>query len=104
MQEVDLDSFLDAHSSGAYVVDVRESHEYHRGHVPGAQLMPLGVVPLRLHELPKDQPVYVICASGHRSLTAAQHMSRVGVDARSVRGGTVAWARAGRTLEFGLPE
>ena len=104
MQEVDLDSFHDAHSSGAYVVDVRESHEYHRGHVPGARLMPLGVVPLRVHELPRDEPVYVICASGHRSFTAAEHMSKVGVDARSVRGGTLAWAKAGRPLEFGLPE
>jgi rhodanese-related sulfurtransferase len=100
-QEVELDLFVEEHARGAHVVDVREPHEYQRGHVPGAQLIPLGVVPLRLHELPRDRPVYVICASGHRSLTAARHMARVGVDARSVRGGTHAWASAGRPLARG---
>ncbi len=98
-QEVELELFVEEHARGAHVVDVREPDEYRQGHVPGAQLIPLGVVPLRLHELPRDRPVYVICASGHRSLTAAQQMARVGVDARSVRGGTKAWARSGRPLD-----
>ena len=100
-QEVEIELFTEEHRRGAFVVDVREPSEYHQGHVPGAQLIPLGVVPLRLHELPRDRPVYVICASGHRSLTAAQHMARRGIDARSVRGGKNAWARRGRPLARG---
>lgn len=99
--EVEMDLFLQAHAGGAHVVDVREPHEYHAGHVPGASLIPLGVVPLKVHELPRDRPVYVICASGHRSLTATRHMIRAGIDARSVRGGTIAWARSGGPLERG---
>ncbi len=101
MQEVEIDAFAVAHASGAPVVDVREPHEYRRGHVPGAQLIPLGVVPLRIRDLPKDRPVYVICASGHRSYAAAQGMARAGIDARSVRGGTRAWTKAGRPLSLG---
>jgi rhodanese-related sulfurtransferase len=40
-------------------------------------------------------PVYVICASGNRSLAAADYLIRTGIDARSVAGGTAAWQRAG---------
>jgi rhodanese-related sulfurtransferase len=45
--------------------------------------------------------VYVICASGNRSLTAADRMSRAGIDAYSVAGGTNGWARTGRPLVTG---
>jgi len=101
VQEVEFRAFVAAHEAGAFVVDVREPHEYQRGHVPGAKLVPLGIVPLRLHEFPKDQPVYVICASGYRSYTAAQHMDAAGVDARSVKGGTQMWRQHGRPLATG---
>ncbi|MCX5345948.1 hypothetical protein OG315_40525 [Streptomyces atratus] len=51
--------------------------------------------------LPGDQPVYMICASGDRSGWAAEHLEAPGVDAVSVAGGTVAWARAGHSLDRG---
>lgn len=98
MQEVDLNHFSAAHEAGAFVVDVREPHEYQRGHVPGSVLMPMGHLRSRSGELPRNRPIYVICASGARSLMAAAHLSADGLDARSVAGGVVAWARAGRPL------
>lgn len=101
--EVTLDELEQARAAGAPVIDVRESDEYAEGHVPGAQLMPLGVVPVRAHELPTTEPVYVICGSGGRSYQAAEQMAAAGVDARSVAGGTSAWSRSGRPLETGAP-
>lgn len=101
--EVNLDELDQARASGATVIDVRESEEYAGGHVPGAQLMPLGVVPVRGNELSTHQPVYVICASGGRSYQAAEYLTRAGYDARSVAGGTGAWARSGRPLDTGAP-
>ena len=88
---------------GAPLVDVRESDEYAEGHVPGAQLMPLGIVPARLHELPNNEPLYVICASGGRSAQAAELLQKAGLDARSVAGGTTAWIRSGRPVDIGGP-
>jgi rhodanese-related sulfurtransferase len=82
-----------ARRDGAVVVDVREPLEYRQRHVP-ARLIPLGQVRARL-ELLRQGPVYVICASGSRSRTAASLMTAVGIDARSVAGGTDAWIRAG---------
>lgn len=101
MQEISIDQFLAATSAGAFVLDVREPAEYIRGHVPGAVLVPLGDVPARRGDLPKDRPVYVICASGNRSLTAAEYLARAGFEAYSVRGGTRSWAGAGHPVVTG---
>ncbi|GAA2636585.1 rhodanese-like domain-containing protein [Paractinoplanes durhamensis] len=99
--EVDLPTFAAAHRDGALVIDVREPSEYVTGHVSGAVPMPLGQVTARVGELPRGVPVYVICAGGNRSLTAADHLIRAGVDARSVAGGTAAWLRAGHRIVRG---
>ncbi len=95
MREVDLATFAAARRDGATVIDVREPYEYLGGHVPGAELVPLGRLPGHVGGLPRGVPVYVICATGNRSLAAADFLARAGVDAWSVAGGTGAWARAG---------
>jgi rhodanese-related sulfurtransferase len=101
MREVPLAAFAAAHSDGAIVVDVREPGEYVGGHVPGATLVPMGQLSSRLHELPKDMPIYLICGSGNRSLAMTSFLMRAGYDAYSVSGGTGAWAGAGRPLVMG---
>lgn len=93
--ETDLRRFAEAHADGAYVLDVREPGEYHAGHVPGAELMPLASVPRRLSELPSARRIYVICATGNRSLTAAAWLNAAGHDAVSVADGTAGWMRLG---------
>ncbi|WP_053751204.1 rhodanese-like domain-containing protein [Streptomyces sp. MMG1533] len=103
-REVTQEAFAAAWADGALVVDVREADEYAAGHVPGARLMPLRTVPVRCGELPADRPVFVICASGNRSRTAADWMNSRGIDAYSVAGGTSAWARAGRPVAAGSHE
>jgi rhodanese-related sulfurtransferase len=98
MREIDLDSFAAARAAGGYVIDVREPDEYVVGHVPGAHPVPLAQVTSLLDDLPRSQPVYVICASGNRSQTAARQLRRGGVVAYSVAGGTGGWARTGRPM------
>ncbi|MFF4655746.1 rhodanese-like domain-containing protein [Streptomyces sp. NPDC001381] len=100
-REVTQEDLAAAWSDGGLVVDVREPDEYAAGHVPGAQPMPLRTVPARCGELPTDRAVYVICASGNRSRTAADLMTARGIDAYSVAGGTGAWARGGRPIATG---
>ncbi|CCK24642.1 hypothetical protein BN159_0263 [Streptomyces davaonensis JCM 4913] len=101
-REVTQEAFAAAWADGPLTVDVREAEEYATGHIPGARLMPLRTVPARLGELPTDRPVYVICASGNRSKTAADWMTSQGIDAYSVAGGTGAWARGGRPVAAGM--
>jgi len=101
VREVDVRAFAAAHRDGAVVVDVREPHEYASGHVPGATMIPMAFVHQQMRDLPRNEPVYVICASGNRSLTAASWMATAGITAVSVAGGTSAWADAGGPLVTG---
>ena len=48
--------------------------------------MPLSLLPVRMPELPKDQPVYVICQAGGRSAQATALMRAVGIDDEQCRG------------------
>ena len=96
-----IDELAAAAADGAAVVDVREPGEYVGGHVPGAVLMPMGQLPSRVGELDRRRPVYVICASGNRSRAMSDYLARAGFDARSVDGGTAAWAAAGRPVVAG---
>ena len=104
MREVTLTAFAAAHAGGALVIDVREPFEYVAGHVPGARLVPLARLGEVRSELPRDEPVYVICASGNRSLAAADFLAGAGIQAYSVAGGTGAWTRAGKPIVYGARE
>lgn len=99
--EVGLEDFMATCDGDPLILDVREDDEYTAGHVPGARSVPLATVPAHLPSLPSDQPVYVICATGNRSLTAARYLRRAGIDAWSVAGGTKAWQAAGRRVVTG---
>jgi rhodanese-related sulfurtransferase len=99
--EIDIETLAASREQGV-VLDVREPDEYVEAHVPDAVLMPMGQVASRMAELDKNTPVYVICASGQRSLAIAEVLNRAGYDATSVAGGTIAWMRSGRHIATGL--
>jgi rhodanese-related sulfurtransferase len=99
VREVNLDE-LRARPAGAAVLDVREPEEFAGGHVPGALNLPQADLATRLHEVPRDRLVFVICQGGFRSLRAAQFLSQCGItDVASVKGGTEAWRAAGSELD-----
>jgi rhodanese-related sulfurtransferase len=86
----------------AFVLDVRRPDEYAAGRVPGVHLLPLNELAARWEaEIPKDQRIWVICAVGGRSVTAAKALIGAGIDAVSVAGGTRRWAEEGREIERG---
>lgn len=99
--EVEVDELALALKDGAQLIDVRDVEEYAQGHVPQARLIPLANV-LEYHKsLDRHRPVYVICASGHRSMAAAGALRQVGIDAQSVAGGTFEWAKQQRPISTG---
>ncbi|MDN5771638.1 MAG: MBL fold metallo-hydrolase [Microlunatus sp.] len=101
--EVTIEGLAQARADNAVVIDVRETHEYLAGHVPGVVAVPMGLLPSRLRELDRTLPVYLICATGNRSAVMAEVLIQAGFDACSVAGGTVEWERAGRAIETGAP-
>lgn len=101
MVQVPVQVLAAARADGAFVLDVREPYEYVAGHVPGARLVPVAQVATRTGELPRSEPVYVICQSGSRSGQVVSLLRARGFDARSVLGGTDAWIGAGRPVVVG---
>jgi rhodanese-related sulfurtransferase len=95
MREVSVHEFASARADGAVAIDVREPYEYVAGHVPGVAFMPEAELFERLNHLPKDETIYVLCRSGNRSAFVAAALSRLGLDAVNVAGGTAGWEAAG---------
>lgn len=86
----------------AVLIDVREAYEYARGHIPGSILQPLSR--LGGAELPEagGRKVVVCCASGARSLVAADRLLAAhygGVF--NLHGGLSGWLGAGFAIERG---
>lgn len=76
-----------------HMIDVREAEEVAYGMIPGAVHMPLGQVPHRLDDIPRDEEVVFICRSGYRSDQACQYLSALGFGgATNLVGGMLAWA------------
>lgn len=100
--EATVDDLAGALSTDATtLIDVREAVEYVQAHVPGAQLIPMAQLSARVHDLPRGEPVYVICASGNRSSAMSDLLTSAGIEAYSVAGGTSAWIRSGRPVSTG---
>ncbi|RYZ00317.1 MAG: rhodanese-like domain-containing protein [Chitinophagaceae bacterium] len=82
-----------------HLIDVREPHEYAEAHIAGSQLFPLGKIQtMQVDELEefKDEPVYLQCRSGHRSMMAAMVLEQLGFkDTYNVVGGILAWKEKG---------
>ncbi|MDY3118709.1 MAG: rhodanese-like domain-containing protein [Peptoniphilus sp.] len=77
--------------SSKVILDVREPEEVAQGKIPGAYVIPLGGLPTRKMELPKDVPIYVICRSGNRSKRACRYLKDEGFLCVNVEGGMLAY-------------
>ncbi|MBE3591216.1 MAG: rhodanese-like domain-containing protein [Firmicutes bacterium] len=74
-----------------FILDIREVQEYRQGHIPGAHLIPLWQLPVRLQDVPRDAEVVTVCRSGRRSAQAAAILRTHGYRVRNLRGGMLNW-------------
>ena len=89
---------------GARIIDVREPEEFNGelGHIPGAELVPLGTLEAAARTWPKDAPLMVVCRSGARPAKAAALLVQLGFRAVvNVEGGTQGYVQAGHRVERG---
>jgi phage shock protein E len=87
-------------SKGAFFLDVREQSEWDSFHIPGTTLVPLGQLPQRLSEVPKDRPIVVVCRSGNRSQQGRDILKQAGyTNVTSMAGGVAAWKTQGYSIE-----
>jgi adenylyltransferase/sulfurtransferase len=89
----DMKAALENPALNIKVVDVREPSEYQIASVKGATLLPLSQLPQRFGELDKNQPYYLHCKGGVRSLQAVNFLKQQGFkEVKSVKGGILAWS------------
>ena len=81
-------------NDGWTIVDVRTKPERKQGGATGSVHYSLDSLNQRLPAL-QGKKVLAICRSGNRSGTAARFLEQNGIEARNVKGGMIAWDRAG---------
>ena len=81
-----------------YILDVRTPEEYKTWKISYDKHLEPSLVPLDklsseelIRNIPKDREVITVCSHGMRSKMAAEYLSQLGYNAKSIRGGMVAW-------------
>ena len=88
---VELKKKLDAGET-PLILDVREPNEYQINRIAGSTLIPLGELPRRYQELPKDREIIAQCKMGGRSAKAMDFLKSVGfTNVKNLRGGILEW-------------
>jgi rhodanese-related sulfurtransferase len=78
------------------VIDVRQMPEIAQGTVPKAEALPLHTLPAKVHELPRDEKLVLVCRSGARSAQACMFLQQNGFsNVYNLRGGMMAWMQSG---------
>lgn len=81
-----------ANNPDIFLLDVREDAEVAICDIAGANHIPLGVLPLRLDEVPTDRDVVVYCKAGGRSAQAVAFLKGKGYSKiYNMSGGILRW-------------
>ncbi|WP_267313371.1 FAD-dependent oxidoreductase [Methylococcus geothermalis] len=83
--------------TSALLVDVRSEAEFAGGHIPNAHNLPLEILRDRLHELPQDREIWLVCGVGQRAYYAMRVLMQEGFRVKILSGGMQtykAWTRA----------
>lgn len=75
------------------LLDVREEWEVQLASIAGSLHIPMNLIPLRMSELPDDQPIVTVCHHGVRSYQVGLYLANAGFEqVFSLKGGVEAWA------------
>jgi rhodanese-related sulfurtransferase len=82
------------------IIDVRETHEYALGHIPGAVLLPLSQFDASRIPVSSGKRIVFSCAAGVRSVQALAIAQSAGLSlTEHYRGGFKEWAGMGEPVE-----
>ncbi len=81
------------------LVDTRTLAEMNQGMIPGAEALPLHLVPVKLPEVREGEKLVMYCRSGARSAQACTFLAQRGMsEVYNLRGGIISWAASGLPL------
>jgi hydroxyacylglutathione hydrolase len=79
MKSISAEEFETLLNDETHVVDVRKDGEYASAHINNAQHISLDFINEHIDELPENEPFYVHCAGGYRSVIAASILKSRGI-------------------------
>ena len=96
--------WLEEHLREVQVVDVREPDEFNGvlGRIPGARLLPLGLLLEKSKDLSREKPLVTVCRSGARSAQATVLLKNAGfAKVANLSGGMLRWRAQRFAVEGG---
>ena len=92
-EPLEVKAMLDTGKSDIMLLDVREQWEFDLCHIPNSIHIPLSDIIMRISELPKSDPIIIICHNGRRSLNIGLELISKGYDnVVNLKGGVDQWA------------
>lgn len=86
------EALINYYAKDIILIDLRTPREYEEFHVPGSKLLPLEELVNRVHEVPEDKTVYLICRTGNRTVQGMRFLLTKGYhNVYNVLNGIVAW-------------
>ena len=103
IREITLPEADEAIQQADVLIEVREADEFAAGHLPGAVLVPRGLLEFKLSGTPalsgRDLKAVLYCKTSGRAALAAQTMQSMGyLNVSSIAGGFDAWVAAGKAV------
>jgi len=81
------------------LIDVRTEAEFAQAKIEGSTHIPLHMLPLKVQDLQKGEPIVFYCRSGARSAQACAWLMSQGINnVYNLSGGIMNWARSGKAL------
>jgi glyoxylase-like metal-dependent hydrolase (beta-lactamase superfamily II)/rhodanese-related sulfurtransferase len=108
----DLKTKID-NDENIFLLDVRTPHEYEAWRISydkyvNPKLIPVDRLfvndPTLLKEIPRDKEIVTVCAHGNRSLIAANILSQLGYNVKSIKGGMAGWNKVYDAAEIPVPK
>ena len=104
VQEITIPAYRarEASGDGLVLIDVREDHEWERGHIPGAMHVGRGILERDIERTfaDKSTPLVLYCGGGYRSALACDNLQQMGyTNVLSLAGGFREWSGSGLPVE-----
>ncbi|MDX1390854.1 MAG: rhodanese-like domain-containing protein [Rheinheimera sp.] len=103
INEISIDELLE-HNQPYVLLDVREDHEWVKGHLPEAMHLGKGIIERDIEATVADkkQKIVLYCGGGYRSALSAQTLQQMGYqNVYSLAGGYREWSE--RNLPLDVP-
>jgi rhodanese-related sulfurtransferase len=91
LEPEELKKLVEKPDESIWIIDVRPSPAYKKGHIPTAKSFPSSAILSRLNEIPKDKYLIIYCETGGRAQMVIRKLEKEGYTRMMNWGGYKRW-------------